>query len=649
MASPRLFVVVGLASLLALTGIAVMPPAAQADTSSTIATKRCVSAPTPARPDAGIPGLLYTRPASAPVDLTDLNAVVSAGEGDPFAPGSTTTIAEVYGYGYRWTTYDTGCLLGWGTPASMSTGVANMLLGAAASVNALTHSEFNIVISPVFLQWLDDAMREATVALREGFFAPWFTPVVLLVGCLLLWGASKADAPKTITAAGWAVLVLASSTYLMSYPVETARAVDGVIQEAVSTAARGQLPPPPPPYSPDYVAPGSEDAAQRAIDWQLDIINRNTLYKSWLEGALGSSTSAVASEHGPDLFRASHLSWREAGLVDAGRGATIIEQKQALWTTTAAKVEEVDAAAYRQLTGNQGRWDGAVMALFSVASSMFFLVVAGFFIVVSYLAIRVLIPISPALGVFGMLYPLSGWMMSVVGKIAKIIVLGPVFFAAALVNLIIVTAVIGRGALGIIIGIMVPMLLYSILRPRGAATVRQLMRGGHARIGQVRRRHQAWRRDRNEKKDARENRGRRQKRDRRNDGEQDREDGPVYRSPRKKEGRHRSSRRGDRSGPERRRKKRVAGHRPQTRPARDREKASPQDRPRSERQTRRQRTRPSERRVPEGQGSRVSRTSSQEDQKRRVKAAAMKLAAQVVVEAARSRSRSGGSNQGKVT
>ncbi|MCL2092462.1 MAG: hypothetical protein FWH11_14900 [Micrococcales bacterium] len=630
-------------AVLVLAGLVGLPFAAAAST-QTAAAKRCAEAPDPARPDAGLPGLLYSRPSATSDD-------------DPFAPGSTTTVAEVYGYGYRWQTYDNGCLPGSDVAASTSTGIGNVLLGLAASVNALTHTELTLVITPTWLEGLDKAVAEATIAVRNGFFGPWVTPVVLVLACMLLWAASRADMARTATTVGWAGLVLVTTTYVMSYPTATAEAVDGVIQSAVTTAAHGQLPTLTVPYAPGYepdpnslterLRPGgAESAAQDAIDRQLDIVNRNTLYKAWLTGTLGSSTSTTAVTYGPDLFKASHLSWREAALVDAGQGKDIVDAKKKLWEDTAAKVQDADGDAYGQLTGNHGRWDGVVVALFSVACTMTFLVVAGFLVVVSYLAVRVLIPLAPALGVFGMLRPLSGWMMGVVKRVATIVAAGPIFFAAALVNLIIVTAVIGHGVLGIILSVMVPTLLFSMFRPRGMAPVQRLARQGRRRISRLRthltRRHDTRRKNQ-------------EKRRRSDSGSladwHDR--GPVYsrRRQTRDERLQRASRPGKRTAgtgqPVPSRRRQVAGHPAGSGRPTDRRAADAQTGPGGRQPTRRQNAQGSQPQRPRAQHPRnpshdrektgQRRTEQKrKEQKRKVAAAATRLAAQVVVEMAKS-------------
>lgn len=449
------------------------------------AEKNCAPNPEPIRPDAGIPGMIYDQPSTA-VD------------GDPFAEGSTVTIADVYGYGgYRWVNYDNGCLPGGKQTVGIVTGIANSAFAGAASVVALTHKELDFVIDPEWLHGsLDKALERTTAAVKDGFFGPWFAPMLILVAASVLWAARKADLSGATTTAGWALLVLVVTTYVMSYPVASAEAVDELVQASVTTAAKGtiggQQDDPltteecvrqPPTYT--ECAPGTATAsgALRGLNAQMDTINRNTLYAAWLDGVLGSSTSPVAVRHGADLWRASHLSWAEAQVVDddPAAGKILIDAKKAAWQSTAAAVKEADPDAYQQLTGNKGRFDAMGSAWYGVIWTMPFLVVAGFLIVVSYLAIRILIPVLPALGVFGMFRPLDGWMMSAAGRTASIVIAGPVFFGAALVNLLYVNAIFHATgipyAMRYMLAAVMPVLLFAILKPkRGQWAARRLMR-----------------------------------------------------------------------------------------------------------------------------------------------------------------------------
>ncbi|MBD7982749.1 hypothetical protein [Oerskovia merdavium] len=445
--------------------------------------KACAPAPEPARPSAGLPGKLAPKPfVGVDNPWTAENEAVGV-TGDPFSDPNVT-ISDVYGYSYKWVDYDTGCLTGSGWGTNMMTGASNFMLATSASTNALTHSSLNFVVTPTWLSPLDGAITSATDMVKKGFFGPWFTPVLVLVAAGVLIAASRADISKAITSTGWALVVLIAATYIMSYPVSSAQAVDGLIQETVTTSARasGTYVPQPGdgPVTQEPIQPGAGQeaaemsAATRALNQQMDVINRNTLYDAWLEGTLGSSTSTLATTYGPDLFRASHLTWAEAATVEAdpkGQGKAIIDAKKDLWVKTAASVESEDATAYRQLTGQAGRWDAAFTVGLQIAVTMPFLLVAGVFVVVAYGATRLFIPLVPALGVFGMLEVARGWVIATVGQVARIILFGVLFWLAALVNISMVTAVLKSEmawGLKFIIAMMMPILLFKLLKPKSS-------------------------------------------------------------------------------------------------------------------------------------------------------------------------------------
>ncbi|WP_298462249.1 hypothetical protein [uncultured Cellulomonas sp.] len=406
--------------------------------------KACAPAPAPNRPTAGLPGKL----APAPADVSP---------GDPFTDPDVA-ISEVYGYSYRWVNYDNGCVPGAAWGPNFVTGVGNLLLAGAASTNALVHSTLGFVVDPTWLEPLDRTITEATETVRAGVWAPWITVALLLVAGTVLVAATRAEISNAVTSAGWAVLVLVATTYIISYPVSSARAVDGLIQETVTASAQAS-------------STGSVEDAADALTLQVDDINRNSLYTAWLEGTVGSSDSAVARELGPDLFRASHLTWWEAQTLDddPAAGQVIIEEKKELWTQTAAKLASADPLAYQQLTGNQGRWDAAATVTIMTAITMPFLLVAGVFVVIAYTVTRLFIPLAPALGVFGMLEIARGWVIGVVGQLGRFLIMGPLYWIGALVNLSLVSAVFRSDlpfGLQAVIALALPLILFKLLRPK---------------------------------------------------------------------------------------------------------------------------------------------------------------------------------------
>lgn len=435
-------------------------------TAGPVAMKACAPAPEPASPRAGLPGQFFDPPATA------TNA-------DPFADPKVK-ITDVYGYAYRWQTYDNGCVPGSDAAPSMFTGIGNFVLSSAASVVAFTHGLLGLVVEPTFLAPLDDTITTATAAVKGAFWTPWMPIVLLVVAASVLVAAMRANTSTVVTTSGWAAIALIATTYVMDYPVTSAQAVDELVQNTVVMSARavGQ---------PGASESTEASAAQAGLDAMFDPINRDLLYGPWLEGALGSSTSTVAKQHGPDLFRASHLTWSEARTVeeDPAAGKVIIEEKKELWVTTAAAVEREDPAAYAQLTGKNGRHEATGAVLVRVLFMMPFLVIASVIVVLGYVATRAFVPLTPAVGVIAMVYYSAGWVMAVLRNVGKFIIYGPAFFVGALLNLTLVSAVL-KSTLPVplkhVICLALPILLFKILRPGstvpGMGAARRLAREG---------------------------------------------------------------------------------------------------------------------------------------------------------------------------
>ncbi|GEM_PF-2038493 len=439
-----------------------------------VAAKACATPPEPASPFAGLPGKLYGKPATA-------------SDGDPFT-NENVKIADVYGYSYEWATYDNGCLPGSDALPKAQTGVANVLVSGSASVAAFTHGLYGLVVTPDFLAPLDGVLTTATSAIKGGFWDPWVSAALILVAAGVLIAAMRAEVSSAVTTVGWALLVLVGATYVMSYPVSSAQAVDELVQTTVATSARaiGASDTYGPPV-PDTQGGESTSEAQAALDDMFDTINRDVFYDAWLEGALGSSDSAVAREHGADLFQASHLSWSEAETVknDPDAGQAIVEAKKQAWAQAAAAVEREDSSGYQQLTGNNGRWDAAGTVVLRVALMMPFLVVAAVFVVVAYAATRVFVPLAPAFGVLGLLYITQDWVIGVLKQVGRFIILGPAFFIAALANLLLDTAVLDSDlafGLKLVIVAAIPFVLFRLLRPGrvvpGSRAARRMARAG---------------------------------------------------------------------------------------------------------------------------------------------------------------------------
>lgn len=120
-----------------------------------------------------------------------------------------------------------------------------------------------------------------------------------------------------------------------------------------------------------------------------------------------------------------------------------------------------------------------------VGLTMPFLVIAAVFIVIAYVATRVFVPLAPGFGVIGLLMVAQGWVIGVLKQVGRFVILGPVFFVAALANLLVATAVLDSDlafALKLVIVAAIPVILFKLLRPGraipGSRTAGRMARSG---------------------------------------------------------------------------------------------------------------------------------------------------------------------------
>ena len=166
----------------------------------------CKEAPTPDSPGNGIAGFFAGKPDTLPP------------AGDPFAPGSSTTIYEQYGYaGLHWRTYDLGC-----GPDAMrnpdaviGTAVSNWIMLAPIALTALTGSLTEVAFHPTFLDSFDPVVERVSTGLHENLFASWIPIVLTILGASIIFMARRSAFASTAAAIAWALFVVILATALV--------------------------------------------------------------------------------------------------------------------------------------------------------------------------------------------------------------------------------------------------------------------------------------------------------------------------------------------------------------------------------------------------------------------------------------------------
>lgn len=465
-----------------LTTLAIATPASASSSVMPAAPGDCKEAPKPQSPMGNplAPGRPY-----------------NASDGDPFAKGSKTTIAQAYGNGYGWTTYDNGCKPGSDWLPKMGTGLANMGLEFPSTWVAWGRALHTSVIIPDnWIGKIDPAMESATKSIAEGFWYPYLPVAGMLVAVLLLVRSNAGAAAKVVTGFAWALLIMVITTWLVSYPTESTKLVDDAVVGATTSIATSFVPEKDRPddslsaedekriengEDPDKIGRGDDAvAALNALDKQWGEIDRETNYRSWLAGTFGDPDSKTAKKYGPRVFKASHFTWneyRDYSDDPEGKGKKIVERKADEFEKAADEVKDSDPIAYEYLTGNRymermgiGATNGIIVLITTA-----FLVLSIFGVAAAFVVARLIAPFGPAAAPIFMIDLFRNVVIDRVKRVAALLVMGPIYLVVGLVVLRFNAAVMGTG-----MGTIFKMLLAALVSWLAWKLVKPAALGGHS-------------------------------------------------------------------------------------------------------------------------------------------------------------------------
>lgn len=357
-------------------------------------TDLCKTAPAPVRPDYQVAGMLMDKP-----DLSKVPDVAP----NPFVD-TKTPISDVYGWAWRWTTYDLGCGNDFirDPNAVVNTGAANFLISGVdatgAAIQSLEHMARDLDVG-----WLVSVLRAAADKVSPVVLGIGLPLGVIVVGVIVALASMRAAYDETLRRVLIVVGCVAAAVFTLVFPATAATKVD--------SAARSVA-----------------DVAQTGFSTQAsDLIVRNSLYPTWLAGNFGSADSPTAKEYGPRLLDATTYTWSDVKKMEADPAARqrIMAAKNADFKTIAAEVQKKDPAAYAAMTGKDDtRTSAAVLGAVWVAIMGFFVAVAGLIMVLGrliMLAMVIATPLATVVGVvnFGVLQRLWDLFAAAVVNIAK--------------------------------------------------------------------------------------------------------------------------------------------------------------------------------------------------------------------------------------
>lgn len=349
----------------------------------------CKEAPTPQVPGRGFTSM-FGDPAKVPPAE------------DPFAAGAKTTVYEQYGYAGvgHWATYDLGCGGAARDPqAAIDNFFGNITMSFATIAVAITNAVTQAARAPAFLGVFNPLMVRVSQALMRGVALVWIPLVLALAAVLMIARAHREQTARNVQAIGWAVFVLVALTVLVRWPVEAGTAADRTVTSAVGAADQGLA-------KVQTGGPGTGSGAAGQVLWE------SVLWRPWLTGVFGDYDSATARKYGPDLFKATALSWSEKATLEAdpdGAGKRIVEGKRKSFEDIAAKVKAEDPDAYEHLQGKAGgRMVMGGWAMATAAMILPFLFMSALLLLAGFMLLRLLVVMFPLVATIGVLDSASG-------------------------------------------------------------------------------------------------------------------------------------------------------------------------------------------------------------------------------------------------
>lgn len=319
--------------------------------------------------------------------------------GNPFTDRKVSW-SDTLGYGAHWNTYDLGC----GPDAAHAplagpfTAFGNLMLEVAKFPVAVLSQVQQWLTSDPF-SWLDPVTATISHRIEHNVWLKLFPLSLIVLGLVFVWQSRRADFNATLSATGWALIVLTLSLFFLHYPQRANTMMTSAITSGSAVASS--------PFSDGNFA---------------DEVAKHIIYPQWLQGELGSSTSAVAQKYGEDLYTSQHLTWNEAQRVDrAGdanspiprlgtpptaaqqHDAQIPEVKDQEFKSVAEKVKAADPTAYQNLQGLHGENRLAAAFIMSVytwtASAFMFMALA--FLALALLMVRAVVIAAPIAAIVG--------------------------------------------------------------------------------------------------------------------------------------------------------------------------------------------------------------------------------------------------------
>lgn len=443
-----------------------MSPATASETDTLADKGKCLTEPAPSSPNDGLLGFLEAKPSG---DIP--------GSGDPWDENNPSNMIDVYGFNVKFFTYDTGCFPGSGMVPDMQRNLDNFGMSTLLFLERAAHTFISFTLSPGdWLGPLDPVVVELSSIVKNGVYTPWIALGLIIAGAIGLWFALKGRFARTATGVIWAVVILGISATMLDYPKKVTEVFDATMQDAVSIIAGANA--------------SDNETAKEAVDEQFEEIHRRTMYDQWLAANFGDPDSQAADDYGPRLYKSTHLTFDEATTLDGDdvdKRKELLKQKKDDFKKVTDDIDKNYPNVYdTKIKGSQLRIANTSGAALSMFSAMGFVILAGFWILLSFILIRIAIIVAPIGAPIGVLEAARSVVLKFGTKLGLFLIVGPMFFIASLVNMRISTAILRADFpmfVKILILLVVTVILWKLFKPISGPAGEMMKSGGRKVAG----------------------------------------------------------------------------------------------------------------------------------------------------------------------
>lgn len=313
---------------------------------------------------------------------TGLNGLIDA-------PGSHPPVTPYNNYemaGLTWHATDLGCS---DYLAIVGNYAANFVFMIVKAIDRLTITAYQTAYSPGLLSDLSDAVTGLVTSLKDTFYLPYVTPVVLLGVLWLAWhGLVRRRATTSVEGVVWMVIAVTAALWFLNRPHDILQAGNGVVTGANCAITKGvaQVDP---NTSGQCFAQG--EGAPAAVDQTANSLWMVLVYRPWLAGEFGTGvadppenaqgvSATLARKYGGTgedgllwtqaMTHRDRTQARSNGQYDSEAASAVINEKHTQWEGVKEDIKNNYPSAYPLFQGRQ--WGTRLGIAFAAAIASVF-------------------------------------------------------------------------------------------------------------------------------------------------------------------------------------------------------------------------------------------------------------------------------------